>query len=84
LILAVNLIEDDGSERYLNVCIRLRRTGELLAAASPHRVEIDQNRLSAGFGQNVFEAGLVVVVGRCARSEGEKSDHQGRRSQSRH
>jgi hypothetical protein len=78
------LIEDDGSERDLNVCICLRRTGELLAAASPHRVEIDKDRLSAGFGQNFFEASLIVVVGRCARSEGEKADHQGRRSQSRH
>jgi hypothetical protein len=84
LILAVDLIEDNGPERYLNVCISLRRTGEQLAAASPHRVEIEKNRFSAGFGQNVFEAGLIMVVGRRARGEGEKADHQGRRSQSRH
>jgi len=41
LVLAVDLVENDRSERDLNVGISFRRTGELFTAASPNRVEID-------------------------------------------
>jgi hypothetical protein len=75
----IDRVQDDPRQRPLQEGVTVRRTGELLAVASPIGEEVDQDRFAIGGGAG--EGGRQVVRGARRGGSAQQTGRTGERGQ---